>query len=315
MKINGDRIVQIALLVLIAGGIISMNMIFRSGESNQSDLQKRSKGGRTAGKETESIIAVEASEVERQTVSQFIKINGDVVAENTVDLFSDVSGKITSIDIEVGEYIGKGEKIATVDPSLPGKQYSASTVTSTISGTLTAVNYQVGDTISTQNAIATIGDLKDLQIETFIPERFVSSVSLGLNGEITFEALGSEVFTGVISEISPVIDTTSRTMAITLTLNKQDDRIKVGMFSSIKLITKSSPETLAVATSAITSYYDDNIIYVVKDGNVVEKRIVELGLTSDELVEITSGISEGELIVIQGQSYLSDGSSVKVVSN
>lgn len=315
MKINGDRIIQITLLVLIAGGIISMNLISRSGDGDQMSKQQGPPGGDAPGAETESIIAVEAQDVERQTVSQFIRINGDVVAENTVDLFSDVSGKITSIDIEVGDYIRKGERIAVIDPSLPGKQYSASSMTSTISGTITAINYQVGDTITTSNAIATIGDLKDLQIDTYIPERYVSAVTPDLIAQVSFEALGGETFTGTISEISPVIDTSSRTLAISLILKEQDDRIKVGMFTSIRLITQRSENTLAVPTTALSTYYDESIVYVVKENDTVERVVVEKGLVSDEIVEILTGLNEGDLVVTQGISSLNDGSAIRVVGN
>jgi multidrug efflux pump subunit AcrA (membrane-fusion protein) len=314
MKINSDRIIQITLLALIAAGVLSISLA--SGSSGtQPDRKQGPPMTEQGGNASQSIVAVETAEVKRQTVSQFIRINGDVVAENTVDLFSDVSGKITSINVKVGDYIHRGDKIAVVDPSLPGKQYSASAVISTINGTVTAINYRRGDTVSTQNAIATIGDLKDLQIDTYIPERYVSAVTPDLVAQVSFEALGGETFNGTISEISPVLDTTSRTLAISLILNKEDSRIKVGMFSSIKLITQTSVNTLAVPTSAISTYYDDTIVYVVNEDNTVEKRIVQKGLLSDETVEIKTGLNEGELVVTQGLSSLSDGSTVRVVSN
>lgn len=312
MKINGDRIVQIILLALIASGVAIMGL---NGSGNENSTRQGPPGGAPGAEDSTALtIAVEAQKAGRQTVSQFIRINGDVVAEKTVDIFSDTTGEIISINVNVGDYVQKGEILAVVDPSLPGKKYSASNVTSTISGTITAQNYQVGDTISTANAILTVGDLKDLQIETYIPERYVSVVSLDLEAVISFEALGGESFPGTVTEISPVIDTTSRTMEITLTLNEPDSRIKAGMFSSIRLVTKMSENTLAVPTNAVTSYYDDSVIFVVDAENHVERKIVQLGLTSDEIVEITDGINEGDLIVTQGQSSLSNGSTVRIVS-
>ncbi len=317
---KGDRIVQIVLLVLIASGLTGI--IFTNGKGSGSGMEPGKPpmgrpefpGETMGGEKGDTAVAVETATVEKDTISQFIRINGDVVADNTVDIYSDTSGKIESQLIEEGDYVKKDEILAMVDPSQPGRNFSNSIVSSTINGTVTSLHFQVGDTITTQTPIATIGDLKDLQIETYIPERFISLVTVGLKAAISFEALNGETFNGSITEISPVVDTKSRSLAVTLELKDYDERIRVGMFSSIKLITKFSEDSIVIPRGALSSYYDENIVYVVSTDNMVERREVETGLLSEEMVEIISGLSVGEEIVLQGQSSLSDGSAVRIVT-
>ncbi len=323
---KGDRIIQIVLLLLIAGGIAASLLIrtesaggavSASGGRPPAGAQRPAGAPSASGKAASGAsdaIAVEALTLERRTISQSIKVNGDVTAETAVAIYPDTGGRLVRRSISLGDSVRKGQVIAAIDPSVPGQNYSNSPVTSTISGTVIELPYQVGATVTAQTAVATVGDLDDLVIVTYIPERYISSLKNGLMANVGFDAYPGESFEAEVYEISPVMDADTRTLSVKLRLTDRDERIRPGMFATMKLITSQSENTLAVPSIAVFNYYGDQAVYIISPGGKAERRIVETGLRSDTRIEITRGLEEGERVITQGLSKITDGSAVRAVS-
>ncbi len=317
-KNRGDRIVQIILLVLIAAGIATFPLMMgnSSGGSAGGPPGMGAPGGmagmNASGEGETEGTAVEVSPVVKDTVREYIKVNGDVTSASSVSIYPDMAGKLVSVNVSLGDEVKRGETVAMVDPSQPGQVYSNSAVKATIGGTITEVSYDEGETVSTGSAIVTIGDLDELEIVTYIPERYVSSVRKGLTAEVSFDSYEGEVFQARVTEISPVLDTDSRSQEISLALIGADSRVKVGMFASVKLVVKEEADVITIPKLALTTYYDEDVVYVVEDGKAV-RRSVQIGLSSSETVQITEGLEEGETVVVRGISNLSDGTLVSVV--
>ncbi|MBI9105331.1 MAG: efflux RND transporter periplasmic adaptor subunit [Spirochaetales bacterium] len=326
MKKNiGNRIVQILLLLIIAAiGAAAVLTLKPSAETAQGGpggmppgiTGGQAPGGRPGGpgNAEESLIAVESEKAARRDITQSIKVNGDVITNVSVKIYSDIGGIITSKSVSVGDYIRKGEVIAKVNPSVPGQVYSSSSVISTISGTITTVYTSVGDTINTQTPVVTIGDLSKLLIQTHIPEKFVSVLKPGLKAKVGFDAFPEEIFYASITEISPVMNPSSRTIEIKLSFDDPEGRIKAGMFARISLITKASYNTVSIPSSAVFSYYNQDSVYLIV-GNEVKRQAVRTGLKSDEYVEILEGLNEEDKVVTQGINNLTDGSKIRMVES
>ncbi|MDC7235768.1 MAG: efflux RND transporter periplasmic adaptor subunit [Spirochaetales bacterium] len=327
---TGDRIIQVILLILIAAGIGVIGFLKNPepagtgapGPGGQGGQRPQSAQTAPSGGEGQrsrpdpaggNAIAVEAVPVQRTDVFRYIRVNGDVTVDNSVDIFSDTGGELVSANISLGDRVSKNEILFMVDPSLPGQNYSLSTVRSTISGTVINLPYKVGSKVTTGNAVATIGDLNDLMILTYIPERFVATLTEGLTADVSFDAFPGEVFKARITEINPVMDTTTRTLSVKLELLNRDERIRPGMFASMRLITEESRNTLSVPSQAVLSYYGDSVVYRINDKNQAERIRITTGLTSDEQVEILEGLEEGDRVITQGQSNLTTGTAVRAV--
>ena len=326
-----DRIIQIVLLIIIAAGFTGIALTLKANNTRSGmpgarpgaipgrGVEGGSPGGaRGAGfnkaQENITTVAVEAESATLQTVSQFIRVNGDVVSDVSVNIYSDVAGKLVEKRVNLGSTVRKGDIIAVVDPSAPGEVYSTSAVRSTITGTITSFNGYVGDTINKTTPIAVVGDMTDLSLITYIPERFIAYLKPGLNAEVTFEAFPDAVFNARVTQLNPVVDINSRSLEIKLALLNPDLRIRTGMFASMKLVTRERKNVLAVPLSALSMYYNDSVVYVIKKDNTVERRVVKPGLASEDRVEIVSGLSKGESVVTQGVSALTDGTHVRVVN-
>ncbi len=273
-----------------------------------------SEGGVSDLKDQEPIIySVKTEKIKPVSIENYLKFNGDVIAQNSVNIYPDVAGKLIDLKVSLGSYVRKGQILAYIDPSLPGQVYVASPVKSTISGTITDLPSKVGATISTVTMpIATVGNLKDLQITSYISEKYMASVELGQIAEISFEPYNGKIFYGVITEISPVLDKSSRTLEITISLDESNHLIKSGMFGLVRLITEVKEDILALPAESILNTESNSFVYVVTPDNSVHQQTVKKGFEIDGFVEIVDGLQAGDIVVLQGGSMLREGSLVNV---
>jgi len=257
--------------------------------------------------------------VEQGTIENSVVINGDVLARNQVAIFPTVGGKLAVSRIGIGDRVGIGNVVAMVDPSRPGEVYSLSPVVSTISGTVLQAPYSIGDTVSAQSSLFVVGDLSVLRVETFVPERFVSSIKLGLGAVVSLEALPGETFPAEIDEVNPVLDPASRTLRIMLRFvgstgkGVTDPRIKAGMFATISLVTKTRANVPIIPRSSVINTYGSWIAFIIDENNIARRRKLELGIENERFFEVLSGIDLGERIVTAGQNFLTDGDPVRIV--
>ena len=266
-----------------------------------------------APSQTVSTVRTQIAQVE--VLHDYINTNGDIEAVNSVDVYPDIGGKIVSTNVTLGSRVRRGDVIARVDPSEPGSSYTLSPVLAPINGSIIKTPLKVGTKVTTSSAVTTIGDIASLEITAKIPERYVASLRTGLKAEISLEAYPDAVFTATVTHVSPVLDVNARTKEIVLTFDENDARINAGMFGKVKLYTLDYEGAVALPSDAIVTKGDKPYLYVVKDDDTVEQREITIGKSVDGIVQILSGIEQGERVVVEGGQVLSNGAKVRDISN
>jgi len=265
------------------------------------------------------VFAVNTTTAVSGQIQDYITLSGDIFAGSTVDVYSDAAGKITQIFVSVGNRVTRGASIAAVDPSRPGMTFRQSVATAPISGTITAIPAQVGMTISQAVPLARISGGGGLEIKLNVAERFISRMAVNLPCEITLDAWPGEIFYGRISEVSPTVELTSRTMEMRVVVSNADSKLKPGMFAKVKVITERKNNIVKIPASAVINRFGEQYVYVTaKDEenpeiNIVKKRIVTQGILIDGIAEISNGLEADEEVVIRGQTLLDDGSRVNII--
>ncbi len=271
------------------------------------------KKGETAEQEqVDKRFNIKTSLVTRQELSSYIVLSGDVEATGTIDVYPNAAGKIISLPVSLGDYVRKDQVIGQIDPSMPGMNYASSPIKAPISGTITAVNMEMGQTVSQQMAVATIGQLDELEITTQVPERFINQVEKGQKAIVSSSA-SDRTFEARVTELSPVVNQSSRTMAVKLKMDG-NSFVRAGMFVSIRLITSTSSNALTIPENALIVRNEDRFVFLI-DGETAVKTSVTTGKESSGFIEILSGLSEGDEIATEGKTLLSDGSKVRIVNN
>ena len=293
--------------ILMAAAILSSALVSCKGKSEKTEKEE----------ETETIYAVNADIVQAGNLDDYLEFGGDVSSVSAVDIYPDTAGKISRIRVAVGDLVKKDQIIAYVDPSRPGMNYSENPVKAPISGRVTSFPPTIGTMVSQSYSIAKISDTDELQIKVNVAERFISRIRENQTAIVSFDAYPGVEFKARVFEVSPVLDTTSRTMLAKLKVEPADSRIKAGMYARVKLITDTIEGAVVIPNDAIV--YRDGKPYVFtakseSSESSVNMVSVKEGLSVDNKTEIQEGLKEGDVIIVKGQSLLSDGSKVKILS-
>ena len=264
-----------------------------------------------------TVYPVQLETVQKSDLQEYLLLSGNVKADNTISVFPDMAGKLVNVPVTLGSYVKKGQVIAEVDPSVPGSVYAKSPVYAPIEGYITSLPLTPGTTVSTSTEIAQIGNIKNLQIESKVPEGKIGVLKNNLTAEISLEAYKNETFPAHIFRISPIVDETSRTKEVYFLFDTNDSRINAGMYVRIKLNTVLHKNIISVPSDCIVTESGKKYVYVASENDeklAVEKREIEEGVTVDARTEITAGLNENEEIVVSGMQVLSDGAEVRDVN-
>jgi membrane fusion protein, multidrug efflux system len=306
-KLGPGRTILIVLLIAIVGFAAYTFLGMKDGKGGP----KGRPGMDEENKET--IFAVTTTDSVSGQIKDLLKVNGDIIPDSSVDVYSDNSGKLSKLNVSLGDYVRKDTVIAEIDPSRPGMSYTANPVKATISGTITSLPFDVGSTVSPQVPVATVGRLHSLQVRTFIPERFISRVEMGMTARLSVEAYPGEEFIAVVTELSPIVDSMSRTLEIKLDLKDKDTRIKAGMYAKISLVTEIKEDIVRIPSDCIMIRFGETFVFVMDGEDHVSKRLITEGIRINGVSEIREGLDAGETIIFQGQTLLDDKAPVKVV--
>jgi len=310
VKTKPKTVITIVLVVIVVALLASL-MIFKN---NKGPGSKNAPGGPGAS-QGPTVYSVQTAVLKTGSLQSYLDLTGNVVTQTDVEVFSDVGGKLASVNVKVGDIVYKGSSvIATIDPSKPGSNYALSVVYSPLTGTVTSVDAQLGATVSTSTSLATVGVMSDLYVESKVPEQNIAALRAGLHANITFEAYPGIVFPAVVERVSPTVDTTSRTKTARLRFLRQDSRVSPGMFGRIQLFQDARPAHVLVPQDAIVTQSGISGAFVVEN-NKAFRRTVTVGTTVDGISEILTGLSAGQILVTKGQELLDDNVQVRVIND
>ena len=270
--------------------------------------------GGARGGNFNQVYSTKTQEARITTLHDYVITNGEVETQTNIQVFPSIGGKVIEVKVALGSKVEKGQVIARIDPSEPGSRYAVSEITSPISGSVIATPIREGIKAQVSSVITTIGDIENLKVSANIPERYVATLKPGLKAEITLEAYEGVIFPAIVIEVSPVLDAATRTKKVILAFDKKDGRINAGMFSRVKLYTLDYSGAVTVPVKAVVENGDKNYLFTFTDDCKVHKVEVTLGNKVDGVVQVLSGINEGDFVVVEGMLSLFDGATAKDIT-
>jgi membrane fusion protein, multidrug efflux system len=277
--------------------------------------------------EAEASFAVNTYKTSAERLDDYLEFGGDVVASSVVNILPDTAGKLSRKLVTVGDFVKKDQILAYIDPSRPGMTYSENPVKSPVAGTVTSFPLSIGGTASPAAPLGQISSTEHLEIQINVAERFVSRIKTNQSAVVTLDAYPGQKFSARVFEISPVLDTSTRTLKVKLQLEPPDPRVKAGMYARVKLITEELNNVIVIPFDALVQRDDKTYVFAVErttqdsaaGGQVGTPGVVHLhevtqGIHVDDKIEISGGLNAGDEIVVRGQSLLNDGSKVNIMS-
>ncbi len=180
-------------------------------------------------------------------------------------------------------------------------------VTAPFAGVITRKHADVGDLATPGRPLLEMEDSRVLRLEADVPEAVIGKLTLGDQLPVRIAALEKEL-TGVISEIAPAADPNSRTFLVKLDLPGTTG-LRAGQFGRVAMPVGETA-ALRVPASAVTQRGQMELVFIVSDGKA-QLRLVKTGKRIGPEVELVSGVSTGERIVVANVAGLADGQPVE----
>lgn len=193
-------------------------------------------------------------------------------------------------------------------------------------GTVATKNTEVGEVISSvmmgqvagtlpAGAICTLVDLDTLEVVADVNESNISQLHEGQPGEVTVDAFPGRKWRGVLRQIIPTADRAKAIVQVKVKIIDPGERLLPEMSANVSFLNTArsdaelnEPAKVWLPSSAIAN---GRVAVVGKDNHVAIRR-VETGAVRDRLIEIVSGVNEGDRVVTSGADALNDGQLVRI---
>ncbi|CAM3874527.1 efflux RND transporter periplasmic adaptor subunit [Rheinheimera salexigens] len=183
-----------------------------------------------------------------------------------------------------------------------------------ISGVVARRYAKIGQLISQYQTESLFHIVANQQLEAivYLPEQHLKQAQIGQNAILRF--VGSAPMNAELVRISPIVDAASGTVRVVLKVDNSQLQLKPGMFAQVQLQFDIKPAALLIPKRALMITDNVATVFVVSAENTVSRQNVELGYQSDETVEIVSGLTVEQAVVVAGQAALKPDALVNVVA-
>ncbi len=185
------------------------------------------------------------------------------------------------------------------------------TIRAPISGRLTGRMTQVGQHVRPGDELFQVTDFEPLIARIFLPERDVLALTAGREVRIRLNADDGVRFGGAIRQVSPVVDTATGTVKVTIEARNPPPAVRPGSFVTIDIVRETRPGALLLPRESVLRELQKAHVFVAREEKA-EKRPVTLGLEEGPWIEALSGVAAGDRVIVAGQGGLKDGSPIKV---
>lgn len=306
--------------------------------------------------------------VQTQTVSESLEIPGTLVSEDATEIHPEVAGRIISLSVREGTYVGKGAVLAKLydgdlqaqkrklqvqmqiaeqtesrheqllkiggiskedyaatalqvsnlraDLDIINTSIAKTVIRAPFSGKLGLKEISTGAYVTPQSIIASIQKTTDLKIDFNLPEKYTTQIKKGQYVNFTVEGTG-RMFTAVIAATEGGIEQTSRTLMIRAQVKGDITGLTPGNFAKVKLNFDPDTNALLIPSQAIIPQARGKKVYVFRNG-VAHFVDVTTGVRDSSMVQITSGLSKGDTVVVTGLLTVKPDTKImlnKIVNN
>ncbi|MCS6286506.1 MAG: efflux RND transporter periplasmic adaptor subunit [Nitrospira sp.] len=186
-----------------------------------------------------------------------------------------------------------------------------SVIRAPFAGTLGLRRVSVGDYVQPGQDIVNLEDLRTLHVDFKVPEVWLGRLFVGQRLAVTTDAFPDVPFEGQVSAIDPRVDAVNRTVAVRAAVPNPDGRLRPGLFATVRLTLGQEAHALLIPEEAVFLQRDKAMVFRVDDQFV---RLTEavVGARERGMVQIRTGLKEGDRVVRTGTHKLHDGLRVTI---
>lgn len=173
--------------------------------------------------------------------------------------------------------------------------------------------YTEGTRVASGQKMVSLMAYDKIYMDINLPEKAISEVKLGQEVVVTGYSIVEDTLKGIVSELSPIISTETRTFSGKLQIDNPKLVLRPGMFVKADIVTAQKDSTIVIPKDIILSGGRGKYVFVVGRNSSADNRRITTGIENQDYIEITEGLSKNERLIIKGFETLRDNSKVKVI--
>lgn len=203
-----------------------------------------------------------------------------------------------------------GLEEAEANLALARENLEDATIRAPFDGRVGVRSFDLGDYLAVGTSMFTVVDDDPLEIRFSVPERYLGQLELGSEIDVRVQSAPDRTVEGRLEFISPYVSAASRSVELRALIPNADAVLRPGQFATVVLELEERPAVL-VPEAALLPRDEGATVFLVRGGEAVPRQ-VSMGLRRQGVVEILSGVSEGDTVVVAGQQRLEEGTAVAV---
>jgi RND family efflux transporter MFP subunit len=202
-------------------------------------------------------------------------------------------------------------------------------IKSPVNGVVLSRNIAEGDVATTGQAAFEVANLVGFETRVFLPLQDWEQVQVGQPVTMSLSSRGSDIAEGVVSRKSAQLDETTGLGEVVIALTESMGSVYQGALLQSRIVLETRENTIVIPRSALVEKVDTYIepetgtielersysAFIVQGDSVASRRELNLGIEQGDRIEILSGLSEGDQLIITGQNNLEDGRPVQVAGS
>ena len=256
------------------------------------------------------------------SLQTMISTTGEIKPQNRLEIKPPIGGRIEKILVKEGDKVKTGDILALMSSTERAalldaahlkneeeleyweKVYNATPLIAPIDGDVIVREVEPGQTVVATDAIIVLSDR--LIVQADVDETDIGEVKVGCKAVVSLDAYPEIKVKGIIDHISY-----ESTVVNNVTIYEVDilpesipDVFRSGMSANVDIITESKDNVLLIPLKAVIKNKDENFVLLKRGNNETISQRVTLGFSDDENVEVVSGLSASDTIIIATKKYL-----------
>ena len=255
--------------------------------------------------------SVAAEEVKIDSINKIYPATSVIEAKKSYNVVSKTDGILNDIFFKESSFVEKGDKLFSI---LSTSSIGEILITAPFNGYVGITDYKIGDKLKNGDLLLTLDDMSSMKAFIYLPEKILPQISKNIKYIASSKLFPDQKYFGVISNIDQRVNRDSRTIRAYAIIDNKNKNLRPGLLLNIDIVLDEIKDTMLIPEESVLTSKDYSYVFVI-DEDVAKLKKVNLGITSNGMIQILSGLKSNDKVVTLGHEKLKDGSKIKIIEN
>jgi membrane fusion protein (multidrug efflux system) len=255
--------------------------------------------------------SVAVEKVRIDSINKIYPATSVIEAKKSYNVVSKTDGILNDIFFKESSFVEKGDKLFSI---LSTSSIGEILITAPFNGYVGLTDYKIGDKLKNGDLLLTLDDMSSMKAFIYLPEKILPQISKDIKYIASSKLFPEQKYFGVISNIDQRVNRDSRTIRAYAIIDNKNKNLRPGLLLNIDIVLDEIKDTMLIPEESVLTSKDYSYVFVI-DEDVAKLKKVNLGITSNGMIQILSGLKSNDKVVTLGHEKLKDGSKIKIIEN